>query len=351
MSGDLIPSLKQKLGCWANERWRTELVLRTPRLASRLGLQWQDLCNRHEKLEIDSATGARICCWKGSSPLTVSRFFPQTGHRLLRHCLQRWPVRFNFGGEIVTSSKPDISVIMPIGGEERLPLFWLSLAALRAQRAVRFEVVVVEQSCNPVLHKTLPRDVRYRHLALPKQSTPFNKSWAFNSGVKIAQSGVLLLLDADYVLPQEFLQEVLLDMQNRSAMRPARIIFYLNEVTTRSALSDRTLSERCMVDVNVQNNPTPISLTRAEYWNIGGHDERYIGWGGEDEEFLDRLRLGNILDGGRLPVIHLWHAPAPQRADGSRNHELHAGIMRVPARERVSSLRQLAFEAGYAIAR
>ena len=47
------------------------------------------------------------------------------------------------------------------------------------------------------------------------------------------------------------------------------------------------------------------------YERVGGHDERFRGWGAEDREFFDRLN--HSVEVGRLPgrLLHLDHARAP----------------------------------------
>ena len=87
-------SLKNKLGCWAHERWRTEFVLRMPGLARLCRFTWSDLRNRNEKIG-RGVDGARICKWTDSSVLTVTRFFPEVGGRLINHCLDEWPVKLS----------------------------------------------------------------------------------------------------------------------------------------------------------------------------------------------------------------------------------------------------------------
>ena len=44
---------------------------------------------------------------------------------------------------------------------------------------------------------------------------------------------------------------------------------------------------------------------------IGGFDEDFVGWGGEDLEFWERARAyGRVYEFGYLPLLHLWHRAA-----------------------------------------
>jgi hypothetical protein len=121
------------------------------------------------------------------------------------------------------------------------------------------------------------------------------------------------------------------------------MIFYLTESATTAIIDSRQL-DPCMfaddaVEAVVQNNPTPLAVHRQTYWDIGGHDESYSGWGEEDAEFLERLRTRSISEAGWAPLVHLWHLPAPQKASGTSNRELHEAIMSQPPLERIEHLR------------
>jgi hypothetical protein len=55
----------------------------------------------------------------------------------------------------------------------------------------------------------------------------------------------------------------------------------------------------------------------AAFHRIGGMDERYEGWGGEDYDFLHRLDLEAPLDSYDDWLLHLHHPPSPFiREDG-----------------------------------
>ncbi|HQK43999.1 MAG TPA: hypothetical protein PLJ55_03380, partial [Kiritimatiellia bacterium] len=169
------PTLKQKLGCWWHERWRLELVLRAPDLARRAGLEWLDLCNRHERLAKSPDSHGRICLWSDSSLLTVCRIFPRTGARLLRHV---WS----------TDHEPPtapLSIILPVRGIERAPVVAFVMETVRRQIGADSEILLCE-------HDTAPR---YAHLAVAEirhvfvpavADEPFNKSKAMNAGARAA---------------------------------------------------------------------------------------------------------------------------------------------------------------------
>jgi hypothetical protein len=285
---------------------------------------------------MDRETGGRICEWKNSSRLTVSRVFPAVGRRLMAHVLDLWPVRLESVPEF-SAGEADISILVAIGGADRLRQFEIALKTFRAQTGVRTEVVVVEQSPMSLLSGSLPADVRFVHQATGV-GEPFNKSRALNAAARLASAEHLLLVDADFLLPTEFAAQCHRALLRVEAVRPARLVFYFDEPTTRVGFSEPLPRGHLGLDSITANTPMPIAVTAAAYWAIGGHDESYVGWGGEDLEFLDRLRTRRLAEGGWMPLFHLWHLPAAKKASGDRNQVHHDTLMSRPAPDRIAAL-------------
>ncbi len=60
-----------------------------------------------------------------------------------------------------------------------------------------------------------------------------------------------------------------------------------------------------------------IAVDREVYFALGGFDEEFFGWGGEDNEFWERALTRPVYNYGYLPLFHLWHRSQPEkRADG-----------------------------------
>jgi GT2 family glycosyltransferase len=335
-----MATIKEQLGCWLNERWKTELILTVPKFAEAMGLTWLDLCNRSEVLQPDPVTGGRICQWQFSSRLTVTRFFPKVGGRLLNHCLVGWPINLEDCKSFKLNPKPKISIIVGVRGKERLPQFFACLTSLQNQEDVDFEIIVVEQSWQSEFSELLTSGVRYIHQQCASPDIPYNRSWAFNLGVKQAKGKYVVLHDADMLVPQTFARSItnILD-SGIDGVRLPRLIFYLDQSTSEFVQTQKTLPVRFAISEVVANNRTPVATTKDAYLAIGGHDEAFWGWGGEDDEFMDRLRTLNISEGGYLPIIHLWHPSAPKKANGDRNSQLCNDRLRIPTKDRINELK------------
>ena len=330
-------SLRERLGCWLHERPRTELALAFPGLAPRLGSGWLDLRNRRERLRVDGASGGRSCEWADSSRLTVSRIFPRVGPRLLRRALSQWPLALAADDARVAEGAPEVSILLPVSGLGREAQFQLALAAARGQQGVATEVIVVELSPRADYRERLPGGVRYHHEA-SAEGAPFNKCRALNLGAELARGRVLVLLDADMLVPSRYAAECARVLREVEAARPARFLFCLDAGSTQRCTQLGRIDESADLESIIANTPMPLAVRADTYRDIGGHDESYAGWGGEDSEFLDRLRTRLLSEGGWMPVLHLWHAPAAGK-QGERNRAHHRERMAVPALERIRRLR------------
>jgi hypothetical protein len=303
------------------------------------GRSWLDLANRGERLRTDPVTGGRHCDWPDSSRLTVARVFPKVGLRLAERVLQEWPVQLRAADEPLSRAQaPQVSLLVAIGGQGRVPQFNLCLASARAQVGASVEIVVVEQSSEPSLAACLPADVVYLHQSAGEEGSGFNKSRALNAGARIARGRNLVVLDADMLLPTAFCREVTRVLEQVEGTRPARLLFNLDRQATAALVPGSSVRSVAGLEDIVANAPNPIALRASTYREIGGHDEDYAGWGGEDTEFLDRLRTRPVAEGGWLPVLHAWHEPAPAKAPGLKNAALHRKKMCISPHERIRRL-------------
>ncbi len=332
--------LRQQLGCWLNERWRTELVLRAPRLTKRLGLQWLDLCNRKERLATVPG-GGRECLWKGSSRLTVCRVFPRLGARLLQHLVQQWPIRFTVPPR-APNNRPQVSIIIAIRGLDRLPLLRRCLATLFAQEGCSWEILIVEQDWDRLIEPHLPSAVRYAHARSLTPESAFNRSWALNLGARLARGSTLVFHDGDMLAPTRFVETACSLLRNGfDAVRPVRLIACLDRMATEDICAGAGLDAVSTLSEMLQNCAASLAVRSEAYWHIGGHDEEFCGWGGEDDEIFQRLATLSLCPGRYMPLVHLWHPPQLEKIRRKRSNPRFELKSREPIETRIGRLRGL----------
>jgi predicted glycosyltransferase involved in capsule biosynthesis len=80
-------------------------------------------------------------------------------------------------------------------------------------------------------------------------------------------------------------------------------------------------------------------MTRDAYWKIGGHYESFYGWGGEDDEILERAQTLRFYPGWFVPFVHLWHESQPEKHRGTGDREqFTARKLAIPISERIAIL-------------
>jgi len=249
--------------------------------------------------------------------LDVSEAFPRLTSLMLKRCLRDWPILFQ-DDPPHTSDSVDVSFIIPHRGRERLPLLITTLKSLAAQKDAVIECIVVEQSFQPEIKTDLPYWVRYIHTPVIYSNPPFNRSWALNVGARQAKGLVLVLHDGDTCVPDRYAREVrTIHAQGYKAMQLTRFCFMLDAPSSQALCKTLNVSGRCNASgIMIRNQGRTLAVDREAYFELGGHDESFIGWGGEDDEFAQRCRLIRRYPYCHLPIVHLYH---PVREDTDRH--------------------------------
>lgn len=169
---------------------------------------------------------------------------------------------------------------------------------------------------------------------------PFNKSAAINKGAQRATGDVFAILDADALIDPEVLVEAAAEIRSARArgqqlwLMPYRRLYRLTRDVSRYLREFWPHQEqRYITDVYLAEPLDPDAydnhgggsmhghmfgamcqvMPREAYETVGGWDERFAGWGGEDVSFaraLDTLwGRHRSLD---YPIFHLWHPTASE---------------------------------------
>lgn len=129
-------------------------------------------------------------------------------------------------------------------------------------------------------------------------SKPFTRSSSLNDAVKQTINDLLFLCDADMLLPHDFVLQFLRNVDQNKIWFP--ICFNLND--------------RAKPIIDKQNGvwrPTGhgmVGITKFDYIRVGGLDEIFNKWGGEDNEFFQRCsRNSKIVRERCKGLFHVWH--------------------------------------------
>jgi hypothetical protein len=258
----------------------------------------------------------------------------------MRHAVREWPVAFaDRPSPAGQKTGPDVTFVIGHRGLDRLPHLGRVLATIAAQAVAAVECVLVEQSVRPEIATRVPSWVRYLHTPIP-DGMPFSRSWAFNVGARAARGGVLVFHDNDMLVPRNYAAEALeIRAQGYEVMNLKRFVFYLGERESTRALAGAPIEGRPERVVQNLEGGGSVAVDRAAFFAVGGFDEAFVGWGGEDNEFWERCAVRAVWPWGYLPLVHLHH---DEQAGKGRRDRATAALLdarsRVPAEERVREL-------------
>ncbi|WP_028603911.1 glycosyltransferase family 2 protein [Ottowia thiooxydans] len=187
-------------------------------------------------------------------------------------------------------------------------------------------VLIVEQDGLPSLGGPLPHPNCAVLFAYNAGS--FNKAWGLNIGVRRSNAPVIVFTDADLLIPDMLPRSVEHCLRNTQMVKPYRQVLDLSpETTAHLRAGDQTALQRMPGTAStrqMQGETAPLcggafAIRRDAFLKLGGWDERFVGWGGEDDAFsykVQRARLATLEFDDAI-ALHLHH---PR----SRDRETHA---------------------------
>lgn len=185
------------------------------------------------------------------------------------------------------------------------------------------EVLLIEQDKHSKIKEL---NLKCKHIFI-KSEMPYNRSWAFNVGLKYSQSNIIVFGDSDLIMkPDDFIKG-LKSLENYDMISPYHSVIDLTP--DESNLNFNNIIEinrpgRGETDNQKINISGGISMFRKDaIIRIAGWDERFISWGGEDdfetfkiEKFLKWIEL-------KSRCYHLWHKrDQPDRTHYQRNLQI-----------------------------
>jgi predicted glycosyltransferase involved in capsule biosynthesis len=163
-----------------------------------------------------------------------------------------------------------------------------------------------------------------------------NKSKAVNLAAKKAARDILVIADADVIYDPEIIVESIRLLNNAAWVVPFTEIYDIEKAVTERLLKTEP---RWPIDVNIKECTKAnwiydgfagkvLVIPKRNFEAVGGFDERFIGWGGEDDAFSHAVKTlcGKFVNADRS-IYHLWH-PKPTNPNYSANIALYNRYLR-----------------------
>jgi len=187
----------------------------------------------------------------------------------------------------------------------------------------RVEVLLVEQDTHS---KISHLGLKAKHI-FTRSDMPYNRSWAFNVALKYANSNIIVFGDSDLIMePNQFIAG-LQAIENYEMVSPYHSVVDLTQQESNMSLEQVIKINRPgrgETDNQKINISGGIAMFRRDaIQKIGGWNEDFIGWGGEDD--FQTMKVKNFLSWTELRArcFHLYHARVqPDMKWYQRNLEL-----------------------------
>lgn len=307
------------------------------------GKGWLLVRNRAERLEGAPDASGQRCLWQWTSDLHAPKHVPALGRWLMRRALAEHPIGLADAPQAAPGEPPQLSFLIGHRGMVRLPHLLMTLRSIAAQRGAAVECIVIEQDAVSQLRPHLPAWVRLVHTPPPAADMLYCRSWTFNIGAQHARANVLVLHDNDMPVPVDYAAWILARIaQGYEVVNPKRFVFYLSEAHTQAVFAQGAGWLHAAPDAIVQNLEAggSVAITQQAFEAIGGLDESFIGWGGEDNEFWERAQTRRVWPWAGLPLVHLWHAAQAGKRDATYHTAQHyRALAQVDPLERIARLR------------
>jgi len=213
---------------------------------------------------------------------------------------------------------------------------WNCLNALRRQKVSPQEVLVCDLGSEPKQKENIKRltlEAGFSFLGIQWTDPLFSRAVAINCGIRAARTKYVLVLDADAIVSPRCIEVF------ERRVRPRTMVL---------AEHLRGRGPKGMEDISttwgkLRAESTPpqwshwasgifMGAERTFWAEIGAFDERFIGWGGEDDYVVHKARQAGTVQWIKEPLlIHQRHANVPGKVQQQeKNWALLRTLMRRP---------------------
>jgi predicted glycosyltransferase involved in capsule biosynthesis len=180
-----------------------------------------------------------------------------------------------------------------------------------------WEFILVEQIIGDNYTKLDSKGIPDKHIVI-RNDQAFNKSWCMNIGAKHANTDWLVFCDADTLFGKEYLYKVNLWRHKTIPNDP----FFIGWNTLMKLPGKDEPVARTLDPTAALTAGGVFWIKKDFFWKVGGMNENYFGYGGEDNDFWIRVNtdLGsqNLINVRCSPyaIVHMYHddaVPSPER--------------------------------------
>lgn len=240
-----------------------------------------------------------------------------------------------------------VSYVIPCRNFERSEAIDSVILSIKAQKYPHIEIIVSEQDSHTKLSgKSLP----YKHVMVEAtRSHLFNKALAFNKGVAQVTGSFLILHDADIIVSDYYTNDVVEMLYGCNACHIGKTVIYTTEHSAALVNNSGIVGTYPKIDRVVGYfEGGSLACRKDYYWEIGGFNEDFWGYGVEDCEFYARLKYRGFKEDRKHVFLHLYHSRFPGWEEHhNTNKRLGDELSKLPMEERIKRQRAQIKTKGY----
>lgn len=248
-----------------------------------------------------------------------------------------------------------VSVIVPV--YNRLEHLRALFICLLKQTVPPYELIISDDGSKEKIEDfigDLVEKAPFKIKHIYQEDKGFRKTRALNNGVKNSEGDLLVFCDQDLIFPEDHIENIIKNSRKREflmgracstseeekniildnleklpykeiikKLNPKYIINVKN--TLKKDKIRRIFRQLHLKKRGIKLVGMTYSLFKEDYISINGYDEKYQGWGCEDDDFGNRLEvkgiIGRELEGSGMQV-HLFHPFDPTKIK-SANEEYY----------------------------
>lgn len=222
------------------------------------------------------------------------------------------------------SSVPEITYVIPFRDLNRNKSIVTVINNIRAHRFPVINIIMVEQDSKTRINLENYEPVSY-YLAQQTQQPLFNKSIAFNTGVKNTLTSKVILHDADMITQSDYTSAIWNVLESSESCHLGGKVIYANKESTEKINNINSIYDdiQCERVVGYFEGGSLACIVSA-YWRCGAFNEDFWGYGCEDCDFYTRLsKYTKWVENRTFDFVHLWH---PRVGGWNEHHNINKDI-------------------------
>jgi len=193
-------------------------------------------------------------------------------------------------------------------------------------------IILVEQNTETDI--TELSELVHLHMKIKTTEPLFCKSYLLNEGYNAGTNKYIIFADTDCAVDRNIMSSInslLPNLDTHVILPYNRPVINLTETQTLQLIANHktfNYGDMGLISRGFISNGGVVMISSENYYKIGGHDPRFIGWGGEDDSFY--IKSERVIGLRRLnaTLFHLNHPKNTHGRDSNPHYSTNYNLYR-----------------------